>query len=258
MQKQKLRTVLLGVLNCIDMNVTRRESGVTFPLGEKLVLGFLLSDFPNVVLPEHELVHLPPRATRVDHRHFALREPLQFVPLFLVLTAVRGGLLFHFRHRRVAAGSGRQGGGDGGFGVCGGGGGGGSEEDFRVCLFPGAFFVGFGEGGAHAEELSEDGAHGHGLVAGLGRRVPGRVIGAGLRGLRMGREEEGIEVGFVAGGDALVGPEAVEPVQTGFSGLGRAEHGEGSRENGRALQGVREKQRGKEECASVTATWTTK
>lgn len=41
----------------------------------------------------------------------------------------------------------------------------------------------------------------------------------------MGREEEGIEVRFVAGGDALVGPETVEPIQTGFSGLGRAEHG---------------------------------
>ena len=40
-------------------------------------------------------------------------------------------------------------------------------------MFPGAFFVGFGEGGAHAEELSEDGAHGHGLVAGLGRRSAG-------------------------------------------------------------------------------------
>lgn len=213
MQKQKLRTVLLGVLNCIDMNVTRRESGVTFPLGEKLVLGFLLSDFPNVVLPEHELVHLPPGATRVNYRHLALCEPLQLVPLLLVLVAIRGGFIFHFRHQRVATGSG--GGGDwgGGFrGGGGGGGGGGSEEDFRVGLFPGAFLVCFGEGGAHAEELSEDGAHGHGLVAGHGGRVKGRVIGAGLRGLRRGREEEGIEVRFVAGGDALVGAEAVEPV----------------------------------------------
>jgi len=216
-QKQKLRTLLLGVVNCIDINVARRENGVTLPLSKKLVLRFPLSDFPNVVLPEHELVHLPPGATRVDHGHLALCETLQLVTLRL-LPAIRGGLLFHFRHHRVDSGScGR--GDDGGIG------GGGGEEDFRVGLFPGAFFVGFSEGGAHAEELSEKGSHGLGLVPGCGGRFPGRVMGAGLGGLGMGREEEGIEVGFVAGGDTLAGPETVEPIQTGFSGLGRAEHG---------------------------------
>jgi len=149
------------------------ESGVTLPLGEKLVLRFPLSDFPNVVLPEHELVHLPPRATRVDHGHLALRETLQLVTLLLLFAAIRDGLLFHFRHERVASwGGGCDG--DGGIG------GGGGEEDFRVGLFPGAFFVGFSDGGAHAEELSEEGRHGLGLVSACGGRFPGRVIGAGL------------------------------------------------------------------------------
>lgn len=63
-------------------------------------------------------------------------------------------------------------------------------------------------------------------MMGLGGPGAGRVGGPGLRGMGMGVEpvEEGVEVEVVAGWDAFVGPETVEPVRTGFCGSSRADH----------------------------------
>src|ERR1044072_7977368 len=89
-----------------------------------LALRLPLSDFPNAVLPEHELINLPPGAARVDHGHLAPRESLQLVPFVVVSVLLLAAAAIHgsrwFFRRRIGAG----------------GGGGGSDEDFRVGLFP--------------------------------------------------------------------------------------------------------------------------